>query len=530
MDQAFYSELFQALNQGLRMSVLLIVPAATCGLLLGILTGTLRAFGPPAIRGPANFYAAVFRGTPLVVQLFVLYFGLPNIGVYLEPYTASLVGFILCSGAYHSEYIRGGFQSIKRGQHLAAQSLGFSGPAAMLWIIVPQAVRRALPGCGNEIIYLIKYSSLAYIVTCVELTGEAKGVATLYFRFTESFLAVGAYYLALVTLATLALTPKQFRQWQKLILFIALLQLPFALYEMIFIVPERVGVVAGAELTDVIAGTFGANLDTGSANAEMATFLIIAFTFLFTRWQEKLFSGRTLLLMALLLLTPLFLGETKIVVVMLPLVTLIVLRDDIRNNPSRFVVFGTLALLLFISLGLVYVFVMDKATLHEAIQGTLAYNFQNVGYGRNVLNRTTVLTFWWQEQSLSDPLGFLLGHGLGSSYSGGGALISGHIGSLYPSYGIDLTAASTLLWDLGLVGLILYLALLAFAWFAAVRLRRGSSDPRLRADALAIQAAIALFALFTIYRNSGVSFMPWEIVQSVVLGYLGYLIKTQDAT
>ena len=126
-------------------------------------------------------------------------------GVYLEPYTAAAVGFILCSGAYHSEYIRGGLLSIKRGQRLAAQALGFSSLGTMLWIMIPQAARRALPGCGNEIIYLIKYSSLAYIITCIELTGEGKIIATKYFRFTEVFLVVGLYYLLLVTLATIGL-------------------------------------------------------------------------------------------------------------------------------------------------------------------------------------------------------------------------------------------------------------------------------------------------------------------------------------
>ena len=75
----------------------------------------------------------------------------------------------------------------------------------MLWVIIPQAVRRALPGCGNELIYLIKYSSLAYIITCIELTGEAKIVATKYFRFTEVFLVIGLYSLVLVTLATVGL-------------------------------------------------------------------------------------------------------------------------------------------------------------------------------------------------------------------------------------------------------------------------------------------------------------------------------------
>ena len=203
---AFYFDtLIPALNRGLIMTIMLIVPSAVMGLLVGILTGTLRSAGHPVLRGLANTYAAVFRGTPLVVQLFILYFALPNLGIYLSPYTASVLGFILCSGAYHSEYVRGGLLSIKRGQHLAAQALGFSSLKTMLWIVVPQAIRRALPGCGNELVYLIKYSSLAYIITCIELTGEGKIVATKYFRFTEVFLVVGFYYLVLVTLATLGL-------------------------------------------------------------------------------------------------------------------------------------------------------------------------------------------------------------------------------------------------------------------------------------------------------------------------------------
>lgn len=183
------------------MSIALILPSATGGVLIGILAGTLRTFGHPLVRKMADAYAALFRGTPLVVQLFVLYFGLPNIGIYLSPYVAAVTGFTLCSGAYQSEYIRGALLSIKQGQYLGAQALGFTSLQSILWIIVPQAVRRAIHGCGNEIIYLIKYSSLAFIVTCIELTGEGKTIATEYFRFTEVFTAIGIYYLGMVTLA-----------------------------------------------------------------------------------------------------------------------------------------------------------------------------------------------------------------------------------------------------------------------------------------------------------------------------------------
>jgi polar amino acid transport system permease protein len=206
MDWDFYGQhLIPALNDGLWISILLILPSASGGLALGILTGTIRTFGSPWLKRIGNTYAGIFRGTPLVVQLFILYFGLPNLGIYLSPYAAAVTGFILCSGAYHSEYIRGGLLAIKRGQLMAAKSLGFSSTGSVFWIVLPQAMRRALPGCGNEVIYLIKYSSLAYIITCIEITGQARDVATTYFRFTESFFVAGLYYLALVSVAGIAL-------------------------------------------------------------------------------------------------------------------------------------------------------------------------------------------------------------------------------------------------------------------------------------------------------------------------------------
>lgn len=207
----FYQELFTSLNRGMIMSVALIVPSAVAGALIGILAGTVRTFGGRGLRTLGDAYAAVFRGTPLVVQLFVIYFGLPNLGIYFTPYAAAVTGFTLCSGAYQSEYIRGALLSIKNGQYFGARALGFTSFQTIFWIIVPQAIRRAIHGCGNEIIYLIKYSSLAFIVTCIELTGEGKTIATEYFRFTEVFAIIGVYYLVLVSLAMLIL--RKIEKW-----------------------------------------------------------------------------------------------------------------------------------------------------------------------------------------------------------------------------------------------------------------------------------------------------------------------------
>lgn len=203
LDSAFLAEtVVPALNKGLLMSLALIIPSATIGFVLGVLVGVARVFGSPWLRYLGNGFTTLFRGVPLVVQLMILYFGLPNIGIYFEPYTASVLGFILCTGAYQSEYVRGALLSIRQGQLRAAYALGFTRLQTIMWIVVPQAARRALPGCGNEIIYLIKYSSLAYIITCIELTGEAKVVVSRTFRPTEVYLVAGVYYLALVSLAT----------------------------------------------------------------------------------------------------------------------------------------------------------------------------------------------------------------------------------------------------------------------------------------------------------------------------------------
>ncbi len=204
MDEFLFirSDVLPAFMKGLQVSLLLIVPSAIFGLCIGVLVGAVRVYGNRFTILLTTAYVTLFRGVPLVVQLFIWYFGLPYVGIYLSPFMASVVGFALCSGAYQSEYIRGALLSIKSGQMLAAQALGFTKFRMVQSVIMPQALRRALPGCGNEIIYLIKYSSLAYMITCIELTGEAKVLASHTFKYTTVFLCVGAVYLMLVSLAS----------------------------------------------------------------------------------------------------------------------------------------------------------------------------------------------------------------------------------------------------------------------------------------------------------------------------------------
>ena len=203
MEELFFIrfEVMPTLLMGLVVSIKLIVPSAFLGLFIGIIIGALRVYGSTLLKKVADGYVLIFRGFPLVIQLFIWYFGLPHIGIYLSPMVAAIVGFSLCSSAYHSEYVRGAFLSVKTGQTMGAKALGFSKIQMIRFITLPQAFRRALPGCGNEIIYLIKYSSLAYMITCIELTGQGKIIASETFKYTEIFMIIGAIYLFLTTIA-----------------------------------------------------------------------------------------------------------------------------------------------------------------------------------------------------------------------------------------------------------------------------------------------------------------------------------------
>jgi polar amino acid transport system permease protein len=194
--------LLPSILEGALVTLKLIALSIPLGLILGILIAVGRVYGNKIISTLCTVYVIFFRGTPLLVQLFILYYGLPSVGIFFSPFVAAVIGFILCSCAYHSEYIRGALQSIKSGQMMAAEALGMTRFKAILYIILPQALRRAIPGCSNEIIYLVKYSSLAFMVTCVELTGAGKIIASRYFEYTLVFAVVGAIYLLIVSIVT----------------------------------------------------------------------------------------------------------------------------------------------------------------------------------------------------------------------------------------------------------------------------------------------------------------------------------------
>lgn len=194
----------------LLQGALVTVEVTSVSLLLGCVLGLLIGMGRlhPGRRFIYSFctaYLAVIRGTPLLVQLFILFFGLPQFGIMLPAFLCGVLGLGIYSGAYVSEIVRGAIESIDRGQMEAARSMGLSSRQAMLHVILPQAVVRMIPPLGNEFIALIKNSALVSLLTIHDLMHEGQKIISVSYRSLEVYLAIALMYFVLTGLTTLAL-------------------------------------------------------------------------------------------------------------------------------------------------------------------------------------------------------------------------------------------------------------------------------------------------------------------------------------
>lgn len=185
---------FPELLAGLAVTVLLGVISFILGSVLGGLV-TLARISPNAVlKGLATAYVSVFRGTPLLIQIMIIYYGLPQLGLEIPPIPSAIIAFTLFSAAYLSENFRAGVLGVDRGQWEAAASMAMPYWKTLSRIIVPQAIRIATPAVGGRFIALMKDTSLASAVTVVELTRVAEGIGTSTFRYMDALLLVGLLY------------------------------------------------------------------------------------------------------------------------------------------------------------------------------------------------------------------------------------------------------------------------------------------------------------------------------------------------
>ncbi|RYE01854.1 MAG: amino acid ABC transporter permease [Sphingomonadales bacterium] len=192
-----YSYIFWALLDATYTTIGITVGAAILGLALGFLVALARLYGPGWLRAVAVVYVEAFRNTPILVQLFLIYFGLVPLGVQVGPMTAAVVGLGLNGAALVSEVFRSSILAVDRGQTEAGVAIGLTPAATLFLIVVPQSLRIAIPSLGNFTVSLMKDTSLASAVAVTELSFRARNLVSETFLSTEIYLLVALIYLVL---------------------------------------------------------------------------------------------------------------------------------------------------------------------------------------------------------------------------------------------------------------------------------------------------------------------------------------------
>lgn len=192
------------LLDGVALTVALSLSSIIIGLVVGMLGATLRRSRILPVRLLVAGYVEVFRSTPSLIQLYFIFFGLPSLGLRLDPLPASLLALSLYTGAYCTEILRAGIESIPLGQVSASRSIGLSELQTFRYVVAPQAVRAVMPPLASQVIDTTLTSSLASLVGLYEVTQQAVIVVSKTFRPFEIYLTLGAIYLALTIALALA--------------------------------------------------------------------------------------------------------------------------------------------------------------------------------------------------------------------------------------------------------------------------------------------------------------------------------------
>jgi len=192
------------LLEGLRKTLVLAGSVSVSGLLGGILVFGLTLSHQPAVRRITEAWVSFFIGMPLLVLLFLVYYGLPQWGVRLSPFEVAFWGFTLNVSAYNARYLTTAYRSLDAAELEAAHAQGFGASQIFLWIILPQVLRLSVPALTNQVILNLKDSSIAFLIQYTEFFAQVQELAAQNFRFFQAYVMAGMVYLALVSVIVLA--------------------------------------------------------------------------------------------------------------------------------------------------------------------------------------------------------------------------------------------------------------------------------------------------------------------------------------
>lgn len=193
---------WKILLPGLAVTIPLTLISFVLALVIAVITALVQYARVPVARQIARFYIWIVRGTPLLVQLYVIFFGLPKLGVVLDPLPAAVIVFALNTGAYDAESVRAALEAVPRGQLEAAECAGLRYPQAIWRIVLPQAMRTAVPSLGNSLISLVKDTSLAANITVTEMLMVTQRIVARTYEPLVLYIEVGLIYLLFSTLLT----------------------------------------------------------------------------------------------------------------------------------------------------------------------------------------------------------------------------------------------------------------------------------------------------------------------------------------
>lgn len=187
-----------SLLQGTAVTLQIAAVSLALGMAIGLPVGMGRVYGPRWLQAALGAYITLFQGTPLLIQLFLVYYGLPDLGLTLGRLEAAFLTLGLNSAAYQAEYLRGALQSVGEGQMTAARAIGMSKWLAVRSIILPQALRLVLPAWSNEAIAMLKYTAVVFLIAVPDLMGQAKILSSRYFAPIPIYMIVAVFYIVLV--------------------------------------------------------------------------------------------------------------------------------------------------------------------------------------------------------------------------------------------------------------------------------------------------------------------------------------------
>lgn len=320
----------------------------------------------------------------------------------------------------------------------------------------------------------------------------------------------------------------------KSLLWLSLLQVPFALHQYFFLVPLRLSkAMAEKDLVvavDVVAGTFGASLSGGGGSQNMAVLQVISIALVWALYRIGSLSVKTASILSLIFFLPLILNETKITFFILPLALALIFQDRLLRNFFKTVAMVVLIGSLMITLAIGYTLLpragSQKESLSKLIEHSMEYNFGNTGYGGLLLNRSTVYAFWFKQNIMNGSIkDVLIGHGPGATNTTPG--LSTHTLAIdnYAGVGIGLTGIDGLLWEVGVLGTLAVIGLFISSYFTAGRLANRFTGSEQWALLKSAQAGIALVGVNLLHDNSFLFDISLQTLFVLLLGYIVYMSK-----